>query len=76
MITKETADFSNLDFQAGEIILIDKPIGWTSFKVVYKIRRAVNVKRVGHAGTLDPLAAGLLIICTGKRQKRLLSFKT
>ncbi len=75
MITKETADFSKLDFQAGENILIDKPIGWTSFKVVHKIRRAINVKKVGHAGTLDPLATGLLIICTGKKTKEITQFQ-
>jgi tRNA pseudouridine55 synthase len=69
MITRETTDFSNLDFQSGEVILADKPVGWSSFKVVYKIRKAIEVKKVGHAGTLDPLASGLLILCTGKKTK-------
>ncbi len=69
MITKETTDFSNLDFQSGEVILVDKPVGWTSFKVIYIIRKATGVKKVGHAGTLDPLASGLLIVCTGKMTK-------
>lgn len=75
MITKETADLFKVDFQAGEAILIDKPSGWTSFQVVDKIRRAVQVKRVGHAGTLDPLATGLLILCTGKKTKEITRFQ-
>lgn len=63
------------DFQNGQIILIDKPLHWTSFQVVNKLRWAIkkyfNLKKikVGHAGTLDPLASGLLVICTGKFTK-------
>lgn len=75
MITKHTNDFSTLDFEEGEVILIDKPIYWPSFKVVYKIRKAIGVKRVGHAGTLDPLATGLLIICTGKKTKEIYKYQ-
>lgn len=52
-------------------MLIDKPMHWTSFDVVRKIRNLVKVKKVGHAGTLDPLATGLLIICTGKFTKKI-----
>ncbi|MFX7705259.1 pseudouridine synthase, partial [Acinetobacter baumannii] len=52
-------------FLEGELILIDKPLGWTSFDVVRKIRNLTKVIKVGHAGTLDPLATGLLIVCTG-----------
>src|SRR3954469_21122174 len=51
------------------ILLIDKPSGITSHKVVEIIRRKLNIKRVGHAGTLDPLATGLLIIMIGKATK-------
>jgi len=58
-------------FQAGKVILIDKPIYWTSFDVVRKIRNTIRIKKVGHAGTLDPLATGLLIVCTGKFTKRI-----
>jgi tRNA pseudouridine55 synthase len=58
-------------FEDGKVILIDKPPRWTSFDVVCKIRNLVRVKKVGHAGTLDPLATGLLIICTGKYTKRI-----
>lgn len=59
------------DFQGGELLLLDKPYGWTSFKVVDRVRRITKVKKVGHAGTLDPLATGLLILCTGKKTKEL-----
>ena len=73
-------DFFEQKFQAevlkeGMLFLIDKPLGWTSFNVVNKIRwhlknqTGLNKLKVGHAGTLDPLATGLLLICTGKKTK-------
>lgn len=55
-------------------MLIDKPLEWTSFDVVAKVRNAIRIKKVGHAGTLDPLATGLLILCTGKFTKRIETF--
>ncbi|MBD3627273.1 tRNA pseudouridine(55) synthase TruB [Cyclobacterium sp.] len=55
----------------GAVFLVDKPYQWTSFDVVKKIRNALKVKKVGHAGTLDPLATGLLIICAGKETKNI-----
>jgi len=58
-----------MNFIEGEIICIDKPYEWTSFDVVKKIRSNLRIKKVGHAGTLDPLATGLLILCTGKKTK-------
>lgn len=58
-------------YEEGQVLLIDKPLKWTSFDVVQKIRKAIKVKKVGHAGTLDPLATGLLIVCTGKFTKRI-----
>ena len=58
-------------FDQGQVLLIDKPIDWTSFDVVRKLRRQVRTKKVGHAGTLDPLATGLLILCTGKYTKKI-----
>lgn len=58
-----------LDFLAGQTLLFNKPKGWTSFDVVKKIRNCIRIKKVGHAGTLDPLATGLLILCTGKHTK-------
>jgi len=75
MVTKQTDDFASLDFLAGETLLIDKPRQWTSFKVVHTIRKAINVKRVGHTGTLDPLATGLLIILTGRNTKQMMIFE-
>lgn len=53
----------------GDVILIDKPLRWTSFDVVKKLKGILKVKKAGHAGTLDPLATGLLVICTGKKTK-------
>lgn len=66
-----------MDFLKGEIFHIDKPYGWTSFAVVGKLRyhisKRLGVKKikVGHAGTLDPLASGVLVVCTGKATKRI-----
>jgi tRNA pseudouridine55 synthase len=60
----------------GAVLLIDKPLGWTSFDVVKKIRSAGKFKKVGHAGTLDPLATGLLILCMGKMTKQIETFQT
>ena len=58
-------------FLEGKVLLLDKPIGWTSFNMVQKVRHLTKVAKVGHAGTLDPLATGLLIICTGKFTKQI-----
>jgi tRNA pseudouridine55 synthase len=58
----------------GEVFLINKPLEWTSFDVVRKVRNALRIKKVGHAGTLDPLATGLLIVCAGKMTKKIDSF--
>lgn len=57
------------------VLLIDKPLTWTSFDVVNKIRYAGKFKKVGHAGTLDPLATGLLILCTGKKTKEIETYQ-
>jgi tRNA pseudouridine55 synthase len=61
------------DFETGEVLLIDKPLDWTSFDVVNKLKFALKKihpkLKIGHAGTLDPKATGLLIICTGKMTK-------
>lgn len=59
----------------GSVLLINKPLNWTSFDVVNKLRYRLKTKKVGHAGTLDPLATGLLIICTGKKTKRIEEFQ-
>jgi len=63
------------DFRGeGEIMFIDKPLDWTSFDVVKKMRSLFNVRKVGHAGTLDLKATGLLIVCTGKKTKHIDQF--
>lgn len=65
------------DFQTGSFILLNKPYKWTSFdlvnKVKFKLKHKYDLKKikVGHAGTLDPLATGLMIVCTGKYTKRI-----
>jgi len=59
----------SFDFEKGELLLINKPLQWTSFDVVRKLKNVTRAKKIGHAGTLDPLASGLLIICTGKLTK-------
>ncbi|MBR1498681.1 MAG: tRNA pseudouridine(55) synthase TruB [Bacteroidaceae bacterium] len=66
-----------MDFIEGEILCFDKPLRWTSFNLVAKIRSqlchrlGVRKLKVGHAGTLDPLATGVMVICTGKATKRI-----
>ncbi|MEM7658227.1 MAG: tRNA pseudouridine(55) synthase TruB [Bacteroidota bacterium] len=64
-----------MDFSAGQTLLFNKPRGWSSFDVVRKVRNAIRIKKVGHAGTLDPLATGLLILCTGKHTKTIESIQ-
>jgi len=65
------------DFLNGQILLIDKPLEWSSFQAVNALKWAIRKKfdlkkiKIGHAGTLDPLATGLLIICTGKFTKKI-----
>ncbi|MFA7290110.1 MAG: tRNA pseudouridine(55) synthase TruB [Melioribacteraceae bacterium] len=75
MILRTNTDFSDIDFNKGEVVLIDKGSGFTSFDIVHRMRRLSGVKKVGHAGTLDPRATGLLIICTGKKTKEISEFQ-
>lgn len=76
----QLSNLTDTDYQDGQVLLFDKPLEWTSFQLVNKvrwlIRKNLNIKKikVGHAGTLDPLATGLMIICTGKFTKRLSEF--
>ena len=69
-MTSNQQPASNI-FEEGQLLLINKPLRWTSFDAVNKIRNITRAKKVGHAGTLDPLATGLLIICTGKFTKKI-----
>jgi len=63
------------EVKEGAVLLVDKPLTWTSFDVVNKIRAALQLKKVGHAGTLDPLASGLLILCTSRMTKQISEFQ-
>lgn len=62
---------SDLSIEEGGFLLINKPREWTSFDVVKKLRNICRIKKIGHAGTLDPLATGLLIVCYGKYTKKI-----
>lgn len=70
----------NFDFERGEILLVNKPYQWTSFDVVNFVRNTIKKNlgikkiKIGHAGTLDPLASGLLILCTGALTKKIMQF--
>ena len=57
--------------QEGQVMLVNKPLKWTSFDVIGRLRSIFKIKKIGHAGTLDPLATGLLIVCTGKFTKKI-----
>lgn len=75
MISKATNDLFTFDFTNGEVILIDKDEGISSFSIVHKLRKITGIKKIGHAGTLDPKATGLLILCTGKKTKEISKFQ-
>ena len=68
-------------FLEGAVLYLDKPLTWTSFDVVNKVRKSlrhhlgIQKIKVGHAGTLDPLATGLVIICTGKATKQIMQYQ-
>jgi len=75
-------DYSNPEtFTEGAVLFLDKPLTWTSFDLVNKVRKSLRtclgIKKikVGHTGTLDPLATGLVIICTGKATKQIMQYQ-
>ena len=78
---KDFETYTAEELQAGQVFLVDKPLEWTSFQVVNKLKHVIRRKhklrkiKIGHAGTLDPLATGLLIICTGKMTKSIETFQ-
>ncbi len=65
-----------VDLIEDKFYLIDKPATWTSFDIVKKMKFMAKFKKIGHAGTLDPLATGLLIICVGKYTKKIEYFQS
>lgn len=62
------------EIKEGAVMLVDKPLRWTSFDALNKIRKHIHTK-IGHCGTLDPLATGLLICCTGKMTKQITDYQ-
>jgi tRNA pseudouridine55 synthase len=70
-----------MNFEEGEVLFFDKPLHWTSFYLIKKVRGAIQKSlkikklKVGHAGTLDPLATGVMIVCTGKKTKLIDTFQ-
>jgi tRNA pseudouridine55 synthase len=81
IITKGTENISALNYVDGQVVLINKDLNWTSFdvanKVKYLLSRRLNIKKlkVGHGGTLDPLATGLMVLCIGKETKNQESYQ-
>ncbi|XVF60199.1 hypothetical protein PTKIN_Ptkin08bG0025300 [Pterospermum kingtungense] len=75
LVSRSTELPPRWDGPYGTVVLVNKPKGWTSFTVCGKLRRLVKVKKVGHAGTLDPMATGLLIVCVGKATKLVESYQ-
>lgn len=80
-MTDPGISYTKEGFLEGTVLLIDKPLGWTSFQAVNAVKWAIRRKyalkkiKVGHAGTLDPLATGLLLICTGRATKEIESLQ-
>jgi tRNA pseudouridine55 synthase len=69
IFSKKNIPDSSFDFSAGSAFLITKPKMWSSFEVVKYLRKCLNIRKIGHAGTLDPMATGLLVLCCGKATK-------
>lgn len=69
VFTADNLPRPDTDWQSGAVFVVNKPYHWTSFRVVGLIRKLTGIKKVGHAGTLDPLATGVLLVCTGKATK-------
>lgn len=66
---------TDFPYSKGAAFLINKPKGWTSFEVVKFLRKCIDLRKIGHAGTLDPMAEGLLILCCGKGTKSISQFQ-
>lgn len=69
VFTADNLPIPDIDWKSGAVFVVNKPYHWTSFRIVGLIRKLIGIKKVGHAGTLDPLATGVLIVCTGKATK-------
>lgn len=75
MITKQTKQIDLSVIPNGEVLLFDKPKGKSSFFVIGQVRKKIGIRKVGHAGTLDPMATGLLIVCVGKKTKEIYKYQ-
>ena len=73
IVLNPTDDLQTNPFD-NQIILADKPKGWTSANVLNVLKKRLGIKKAGHAGTLDPMASGLLVICTGTKTKIISEF--
>jgi tRNA pseudouridine55 synthase len=71
MQNANSQQLSAKSLEEGVVLLLDKPLTWTSFDMVRKVKNTLRPRKIGHAGTLDPLATGLLIMCTGKKTKEI-----
>lgn len=69
VFSKENLPIRSFDYKAGAVFLVSKPKNWSSFDVVKHLRKCLDIRKIGHAGTLDPMATGLLVLCTGKATK-------
>lgn len=69
VFSKENLPDTSLDYKSGAVFLVSKPKSWSSFDVVKHLRKCLDIRKIGHAGTLDPMATGLLVLCTGKATK-------
>ncbi|PID60434.1 MAG: tRNA pseudouridine(55) synthase TruB [Ignavibacteriae bacterium] len=75
LITNQTKQIFPNEISEGLVLLIDKPKYKTSFNIVSAVRKKLQIRKVGHAGTLDPLATGLLIVCAGKKTKEIYKYQ-
>jgi len=69
VFSKENFPIPSFNYKAGAVFLVSKPKSWSSFDVVKHLRKCLDIRKIGHAGTLDPMATGLLVLCTGKATK-------
>lgn len=75
ILSRNNAPQKNMDYHDGAVLLVKKSFGWSSFKVINTLRPILGIKKMGHSGTLDPRADGLLIICCGNATKRVAEFQ-
>lgn len=66
IFSKKNLPHPDINYKHGSAFLINKPKGWSSFQVVKFLRKCTDIRKIGHAGTLDPMATGLLILCVGR----------